>query len=162
MDYLTEPHLKASDTAKLDKFDFQKKKNITVIGMNQYDRMKFINGIYINIVALRKVEGEQSWFFTTSHHHDFIIQVVRKDNLETSFICKSHNQLSKLEHDLKKELPGVMLTLQVKLPHRPKDNENSIETSRMATRSWLRQLANKMEVAESSVFSDFYPPMRQL
>lgn len=155
MDYLTEPHLKASDTAKLDKFDFQKKKNITVIGMNQYDRMKFINGIYINIVALRRVEGEQSWFFTTSHHHDFIIQVVRKDNLETRFICKSHNQLSKLEHDLKKELPGVMLTLQVKLPHKPKDSENSIETSRMAIRSWLRQLANRMEVVESSVFSDF-------
>lgn len=155
MAYLTEPHLKASDTAKLDKFDFQKKKNITVVGMDQYDRMKFVNGLYINIVALRRVEGEQSWFFTASHHYDFIIQVVRREDSTTSFICKSHHQLGQLEHDLKKELPGVMLTLQTKLPHKPKDNENKIETNRMATRSWLRQLAEKMEVAESPVFEEF-------
>ncbi|KAI5950675.1 hypothetical protein KGF57_004281 [Candida theae] len=155
MEYLTKPHLKASDTAKLEKFDFQKKKNITVVGMHQYDRMKFVNGVYINIVALRRVEGEQSWFFAATHHYDFVIQVVLKEGPKSSFVCKSYQQLSQLEHDLKKELPGVMSTLHTKLPHKAKDNENSIETSRMATRSWLRKLASKPEVAASTIFKTF-------
>ena len=154
MDYLTVPHLKASDTAKLDKFDFQKKTNIKVVAIDLYDRMKFVNGIYLNIVALRRVQGELSWFFSSSHHYDYIIQVVIRKG-QTSFVCKSYQQLSNLDHDLKKELPGVMLNLFTKLPSKAKDNENSLEINRMAIRSWLRKLASAPEVAESIVFKEF-------
>ncbi|KAI5957888.1 hypothetical protein CANMA_004371 [Candida margitis] len=155
MEYLAEPHLKASDTAKLDKFDFHKKKNITVIGLNQYDRMKFVNGIYINIVALRRFEHEQSWFFRSSHHYEFVIQVVKSDPLKTTFISQSYQQLVNLNHDLKKELPGIMSTMQIRLPPKPKDDENSLEVSRMGFRSWLRELIKKADVVRSVAFRHF-------
>ncbi|KAI5963236.1 uncharacterized protein KGF55_003028 [Candida pseudojiufengensis] len=175
MMYLNESHLKASDTAKLDKFDVHKKERPTIIGMNEFDKMKFENGFYINIVAVRKLSYEEkSWFFKQrNHHYEFIIQIVRKLEAghENYFILKYYDQFKKLENDLNVELPGVMSTKLPSLPHKDKNDIGYDEDSdldmdarsgllsreklRLALRGYLRLLIKHKEIVNTQKFLNF-------
>ncbi|KAI5950250.1 hypothetical protein KGF54_005207 [Candida jiufengensis] len=176
MNYLNDSHLKASDTAKLDKFDVHKKESPTVIGLHEFDKMKFKTRWWINVVAVRKLSYEEkSWFFKQrNHHYEFIIQVVTKNNsngYDSYYISKYYDQFRQLESDLIKELPGVMSTKLPSLPHKDKNDVGFDEDSdldmdartgllsreklRLSLRGYLRLLIEHKEIVNNQKFLTF-------
>lgn len=172
MEYLTKDHYKASDTAKLEKFDIQNLDRYEIIGLNQFDKMVFVNDIYINIVAVRTVEHEQlrSWFkVQRQHNYEFVIQIVLRQGKEcvNVFVNKYYGQFRTLENELKKELPGAMTTKIATLPHKEKHDEGedldmdgksgvlTRERLRLALRGYLRELIKVKEIVKTNAFQLF-------
>ncbi|CAK9441441.1 uncharacterized protein LODBEIA_P53090 [Lodderomyces beijingensis] len=173
MTYLRQDHLKASDTAKLDKFNIQKQDAHEIVGLTDYNRMSFHHGVAINVVAVRTVENEQrSWFSSQKgqHNYEFIIHIVLKNEKEPRghralFVNKYYGQFRTLETELKKELPGVMSTIIPPLPLKEKHDDGfdeadaqgvlAREKSRMALRGYLRELIKNKEVTNSFAFQSF-------
>ncbi|CUM64506.1 uncharacterized protein PRCAT00002111001 [Priceomyces carsonii] len=140
LEYIKLSTLKSTDEGKLSKL--QKDSNNVPsfqVGMDNYSKMKFINDISINIVAVRKIaspatEAPSYWrsFIVSSkpkrqHHFEFVIQIVKRDeehnSYDSHFISRAYHDFKQLEHDLKKGFPGLMSAKVPRLPRKPRGDE---------------------------------------
>ncbi|KAG7666271.1 uncharacterized protein J8A68_000183 [[Candida] subhashii] len=149
--YLNESHYKPSDTGKLDKFQNRLQDCSWRYGLEDYNSMKFLNDISINIIAVRTIKDKlpteapsQSWtryLFSSEdapprHHYEFVIQIVTREkedasySYESSFISRHYKEFKGLDAALKKAFPGIMSGEVSNLPRKEKNDLGYNVTSR--------------------------------
>ncbi|EGW30551.1 uncharacterized protein SPAPADRAFT_143554 [Spathaspora passalidarum NRRL Y-27907] len=161
--------LKPADVGKLDgilhanaKDDHQKP-----VGLNEYKSMRFVNDLFINIVAVRSVGETKSSTFTwlrsdeDKHNYEFVIQVVGRseEKHSTYFITRHYSQFATLHSQLTKQFPGIMKTQTINLPSKIKHdagtNKLTREKLRLALRGYLRSLITQAEIIHFPKFITF-------
>ncbi|RCK67124.1 hypothetical protein Cantr_02474 [Candida viswanathii] len=111
--YLSDTHLKPSDTGKIDKF--QKNKRV-VPGLSQLGKIK--------VLGVRKIKDQQeqkqrSWMMSfrkvRRSNYQFILE------FEDACLVKTYHQFSTLHNDLKKQFPGIMSEITFPRKHKNDD-----------------------------------------
>ncbi|RLV96601.1 PX domain-containing protein [Spathaspora sp. JA1] len=156
--------LKPTDVGKLDGMlrNPESQPHHKPVGLTEYASMKFVNNLYVNIVAVRSVDKKSFTLFDDQHNYEFIIQVVGKqdDKYSSYFITRHYSQFSNLHTNLTKQFPGIIKTQVNNLPSKSKHDEGTSNTLvreklRLALRGYLRSLITHADIIHYSAFITF-------
>ena len=115
LNYLSNNHLKPSDTGKIEKFQTNKRMTSS---LNQLDKLNIIGVRKLNHELTTNTKSSSSWFSfrrIKRSNYQFIIQY------KGGILVKTYHQFLTLHNELKRQFPGIMS--EITLPGKPRNDE---------------------------------------